>query len=583
MSSTFIIACATPLLPPSPLVVWQCGGRSAIGARSRLLRADPTQNQQNQLSSLNSLNSQSQENLLGQHSQPSQPSQSSPQQSPSQSPQQQPQVTPTATRPRNTSHLPLANLIYRPASPSQNLHGALNPASPAQSLGSNGGGIIYRDDRDDPPPDIITVSHRNTPPQTQSPSQQSPSQQQSSLQQQQQQLLQHQQQQHQQQQQQQHQQQQHQQHQQHQAQQGRRGLPPNMPDQELDSAPTQGITISPTGSFRQRKARNDSAGSADFVIPEVGPMLGKESPTTGRRSEDRPGSSGRRDQREKDKERERSEKGDTPRRSGESARRPLPQSFDSTGTIKPMSNPAVNHSSSDLLGSTGVSQTRDSPTHDQGVNSRKHTVDSVDSILPSNGEPGGWAYESETSPQGPPPRNSSESWRENDRDRDRGGRQTNQNYNNSRFSPERIPFTEDADRDEDAVAPILDHGIVRNGSSGSLNKVSPPVRAPSLLPHALSNLNLYPVQPQQPTRKRDLPGIPAQQASQSQQQAQQTHGHGLYSHTNQSIIPVPKSQHAQIIQNQNWIRRPSSPLAREPVVAGELHTLVPSRAPSLTL
>ncbi len=124
------------------------GGRSAIGARSRLLRADPTQNQQNQLSSLNSLNGQSQENLLGQPSQ----SQSSPQQSPSLSslsPQQQPQVTPTATRPRNTSHLPLANLIYRPASPSQNLHGALNPASPAQSLGSTGNGVIYRD----PPPE----------------------------------------------------------------------------------------------------------------------------------------------------------------------------------------------------------------------------------------------------------------------------------------------------------------------------------------------------------------------------------------------------------------------------------------------
>ena len=262
-----------------------------------------------------------------------------------------------------------------------------------------------------------------------------------------------------------------------------------MPDQELDSAPTQGITISPAGSFRQRKARNGSAGSADFVIPEAGPLIGKESPPAGRRSDDRPGSSGRRDQREKDKER--SEKGDTPRRSGENARsRPLPQSFDSTATIKPMSNPSVNHSSTDLLGSAGVSQTRGSPTHDQGLSSRKHSVDSVDSIIPPNGESGGWvSYESETSPQGPPPRNSSESWRENDRDRDRGGRQANTNYNNSRFSPDRIPFTEDADRDEDAVAPIPDHGIVRNGSSGSLNKVSPPVRDPLFFPHALPNLD----------------------------------------------------------------------------------------------
>lgn len=203
-------------------------------------------------------------------------------------------------------------------------------------------------------------------------------------------------------------------------------------------------------------------------------MLGKESPTTGRRSEDRPGSSGRREQREKDKER--SEKGDTPRRSSENARRPLPQSFDSTATIKPMSNPAINHSSSDLLSSSAVSQSRESPSHDQGGNLRKHSVDSLDSIIPPNGESGGWvSYESETSPQGPPPRNSSESWRDNDR-----SRQTNQNYNNSRFSPDRIPFTEDAG-DEDAgaqIAQIPDHGIVRNGSSGSLNKVSPPVRPP---------------------------------------------------------------------------------------------------------
>jgi len=258
-----------------------------------------------------------------------------------------------------------------------------------------------------------------------------------------------------------------------------------MPDAELDSAPTQGLTISPTGSFRQRKARNGSAGSADFVIPEVGPLIGKESPTTGRRSEDRPGSSGRREQREKDKER--SEKGDTPRRSSENARRPLPQTFDSSATIKPMSNPTVNHSSTDLLlGSSGISQSRDSPTHDQGGGSRKHSVDSVESIMPPNGESGGWvSYESETSPQVPPPRNSSESWRDNDR-----GRQTNQNYNNSRFSPpDRIPFTEDADRDEDAVAPIPDHGIPRNGSNGSLNKVSPPVRAACAFLHALSNRN----------------------------------------------------------------------------------------------
>jgi hypothetical protein len=180
------------------------------------------------------------------------------------------------------------------------------------------------------------------------------------------------------------------------------------------------------------------------------------------------------------------------------------------------------------------------------------------------------SYESETSP-GPPQRNASESWRENDR-----SRQTNQNYNNSRFSPDRIPFTEDADRDEDAVAPIPDHGIVRNGSSGSLNKVSPPVRAASLFPHALPNISSLSSH-SNPLANETSPLHP--QASQSQQQAQQTHGHGIYTHTNQSIIPVPKTQHAQIIQNQNWIRRPSSPLAREPVVAGKWHTLVPSHAP----
>jgi hypothetical protein len=63
-----------------------------------------------------------------------------------------------------------------------------------------------------------------------------------------------------------------------------------------------------------------------------------------------------------------------------------------------------------------------------------------------------------------------------------------------------------------------------------------------------------PQQASQP-RRRDLP-IPGQQ------NIMPIHARD----PSQPVIPVPKTQHAQVIQSAQWTRRPSSPLAREPVV-----------------
>lgn len=401
--------------------------------------------------------------------------------------------------------LPFSSLLYQPGTPPEQ-------HSPTNSVGSAGpGGLIYRDNsRDQLAMDLLNImpaSLRDSSPNGQ------------------------------------------QQHQQQQPQQrqgsgdnasyprSNRVPPPSMGDGELDAIPPNGI--SPAGSLRRIPRENrGSSGS----VNELGILPQDLAAAGAARERDRPDSRDRdRRDREKngvlpiDKQEARRTPTNTQGGAGVVPNRPSPYSFDSTTTIK-----AANHSTTDLLALGGA---RDSPSYDNSAlasldplqgdgtsplpQKRQGSGDSLD--LP-NGEHGGWvSYES--SEPGPQPQQRNADW-------DR--KQANQAYSASRFSPDRFPLTEEQDAREEEILSIP-RGTAQQTRSG--HPAQPPQPSPT--------------SGQSQPRRRDLP-IPGQ-ATQAMLHSRDHSG------SSQPIIPVPKTHQAQL--TQQWTRRPSSPLAREPVVA----------------
>ncbi|CAG7851593.1 SubName: Full=Uncharacterized protein {ECO:0000313/EMBL:CCA69169.1} [Serendipita indica DSM 11827] len=307
--------------------------------------------------------------------------------------------------------------------------------------------------------------------------------------------------------------------------------PPSMGDGELDGiSPPNGI--SPSNSIK-RIAR-ENKGSIG-TLNELGFHPQDPAAVGAARERDRP-ESRERERREKSNSVDKLEARRTPtntQQGGPLPSRPSPYSFDSSSTLKP-----DNHSSADLL---SLGNPRDSPVYDPnnglasleslkpggGANgSMQKRQGSGDSLDLPNGEHGGWVSYDSADPH------QSRSATEWDR------KQGNQSYsNNSRFSPDRYPLAEEQnERDEEILSP-------------------PRVPGQQARPQATQTA-------QQPAgRRRDLP-IPGQ--SQTMPHPRE-HSNSI----SQNIIPVPKTQHAQVIQSQQWTRRPSSPLAREPVVQAQ--------------
>ncbi|KAG8777431.1 hypothetical protein FRC20_011200, partial [Serendipita sp. 405] len=156
---------------------------------------------------------------------------------------------------------------------------------------------------------------------------------------------------------------------------------------------------------------------------------------------------------------------------------------------------------------------------------RSNSGESLD--LP-NGEHGGWmSYDSadpSATSQRQDPRNS-------------------QANTNSRFSPDRFPLTEEPDgRDEEILSPTF---LPRH--QGQQPRPQPAQPAPQVT-----------------NQRRNLPN-----PGQTTQAMLPVHSREHSNSLTQPIVPVPKTQHAQVLQAHQYIRRPSSPLASAPVVQAQ--------------
>ncbi|KAG8799982.1 hypothetical protein FRC16_003978 [Serendipita sp. 398] len=312
--------------------------------------------------------------------------------------------------------------------------------------------------------------------------------------------------------------------------------------------------ISPANSLR-RMARETRGSSGSLNELGIDPTIG----ATATRERDRPASR-ERERRDRDREKtglptvDKTEPRRTPtngQSNGSGPMRPSPYTFDSSATIKPS-----NHSSTDLLAAFG--NPRDSPIFDQsgtlasldplnadgggaGVGTgggvagvggaggpgqkRSNSGESLD--LP-NGEHGGWmSYDSadpSATSQRQDPRNS-------------------QANTNSRFSPDRFPLTEEPDgRDEEILSPTF---LPRH--QGQQPRPQPAQPAPQVT-----------------NQRRNLPN-----PGQTTQAMLPVHSREHSNSLTQPIVPVPKTQHAQVLQAHQYIRRPSSPLASAPVVQAQ--------------